>query len=112
MSTVFPFSFICLMILEAEPGDYITIARKAKGSGNWFIGAITDEHARTTTVMLDFLQKGKKYKAIIYEDAPGAHWKNNPEAYLIRTITVDSNTRLKLALAAGGGTAISIFQSE
>jgi hypothetical protein len=99
-------------VLEAEPGDHITIARKGKSSNNWFIGAITDEHARTTTILLDFLQKGKKYKAIIYEDAPGAHWKNNPEAYFIRTITVDSNTRLKLALAAGGGTAISIFQGE
>ncbi|HEY8896024.1 MAG TPA: glycoside hydrolase family 97 protein [Niastella sp.] len=99
-------------ILEAEPGDYITIARKEKGADKWFIGAITDENARTTTVQLNFLQKGKKYKAIVYEDATGANWKTNPEVYSIRTVTVDSNTRLKLILAPGGGTAISIIQSE
>ena len=95
--------------LEAEPGDYITIARREKGANNWFMGAITDENARTTTILLNFLQKGKKYKAIIYEDAPGADWKTNPESYTIRTIMVDSNTRLKLSLAPGGGTAISIM---
>lgn len=99
-------------ILEAEPGDYITIARKEKGTNNWFIGAITDENARTTTLLLNFLQKGKKYKAIIYEDGTGADWKTNPEAYSIRSVTVDSNTRLKLSLAAGGGTAISIMPNE
>jgi fibronectin type 3 domain-containing protein len=99
-------------ILEAEPGDYITIARKEKGTDKWFMGAITDENARTITVPLNFLQKGKKYKAVIYEDAAGASWKTNPEAYSIRTVTVDSSTRLKLVLAPGGGTAISIIQSE
>jgi hypothetical protein len=99
-------------ILEAEPGDYITIARREKGAGNWFIGSITDENARTTTVLLDFLQKGKKYNAVMYEDAPGADWKNNPEAYSIKRITVDSNTRLSLSLAPGGGTAISIIESK
>jgi hypothetical protein len=97
-------------ILEAEPGDYITIARKEKGTNNWFMGAITDENARTTTLLLNFLQKGKKYKAIIYEDGTGANWKTNPESYSIRTVTVDSNTKLKLSLAAGGGAAISIMQ--
>jgi hypothetical protein len=99
-------------ILEAEPGDYITIARKEKGKDNWFMGAITDENARTATILLNFLQKGKKYKAVIYEDAPGADWKTNPEAYSIRRLPVDSNTRLKLSLAPGGGTAISFMESE
>jgi hypothetical protein len=99
-------------ILEAEPGDFITIARKGKGTNNWFMGAITDENARSTTLLLNFLEKGKKYKAVIYEDGPGANWKTNPEAYSIRTVTVDSNTRLKLSLAAGGGTAISIVQND
>jgi hypothetical protein len=99
-------------ILEAEPGDYITIARKEKGKDNWFIGAITDENARTTTILLNFLQKGKKYKTIVYEDAQNADWKTNPEAYSIRSLPVDSNTRLKLSLAPGGGTAISIMESE
>lgn len=99
-------------ILEAEPGDYVTIARKEKGTNNWFIGAITDENARTTSFLLDFLQKGKKYKAVIYEDAKGANWKTNPEAYAIRSLTVDSNTKLQLSLAPGGGAAISIMESE
>ena len=99
-------------ILEAEPGDYITIARKEKGKDNWFIGAITDENARSTTILLNFLQKGKKYKAIVYEDARDADWKANPEAYSIRSQPVDSNTRLKLSLAPGGGTAISIMEIE
>jgi len=99
-------------ILEAEPGDYVTIARREKGKNNWFVGAITDENARTTTIALNFLDKGKKYKAAIYEDAAGANWKTNPEVYSIRQMTVDSNTRLTLSLAPGGGTAISIMQSE
>jgi hypothetical protein len=99
-------------ILEAEPGDYVTIARKGKGTNNWFVGAITDENARTTTLLLNFLEKGKKYKATLYEDGVGANWKTNPEAYSIKTITVDSTTKLKLSLAAGGGTAISIMQIE
>ncbi|MFI5187774.1 MAG: glycoside hydrolase family 97 catalytic domain-containing protein, partial [Chitinophagales bacterium] len=97
-------------ILEAEPGDYITIARKEKGKDNWFVGAITDEHARNTTIALEFLTKGKKYKATIYADAADADWKTNPEAYTIKKITVDNTSKLQLALAPGGGTAISIMQ--
>ncbi len=93
--------------LQAEPGDYLTIARKAKGNQSWFLGAITDENARQTEIKLDFLSKGKKYKATIYEDAKDADWKNNPIAYTIRTIEVTSNSKIKLSLAPGGGTAIS-----
>lgn len=93
--------------LEAEPGDYLTIARKAKNSEKWFLGSITDENARKTSVSLDFLTKGKKYKAIMYQDAKTAHWENNPKAYEIKTITVSASTKLDLKLAAGGGTAIS-----
>lgn len=93
--------------LQAEPGDYLTIVRKAKGKQSWFLGAITDENARQTEIKLDFLTKGKKYKAIIYEDAKDADWKNNPIAYTIRTIEVTSNSKIKLSLAPGGGTAIS-----
>ena len=93
--------------LQAEPGDYLTIARKAKGKQSWFLGAITDENARQTEIKLDFLSKGKKYKAIIYEDAKDADWRNNPKAYTIRTINVTSNSKIKLRLAPGGGTAIS-----
>jgi glucan 1,4-alpha-glucosidase len=93
--------------LEAEPGDYLTIARKTKGKETWFLGAITDENARKSEIKLDFLTKGKKYKAIIYEDAKDADWKNNPIAYKISTIEVTSKSKIKLNLAPGGGTAIS-----
>lgn len=95
--------------LEAEPGNYLTVARKAKGSENWFVGAITDENPRNTTISLDFLTPGKKYKAIIYQDGKTAHWEKNPINYEIKTIEVTSKSKLKLNLAAGGGTAISIF---
>ena len=95
--------------LEAEPGDYLTIARKAKATENWFVGAITDENPRNTEIKLDFLTPGKKYKAIIYQDGKTAHWKNNPINYEIKTIEVTSKSKLKLILAAGGGTAISIM---
>ncbi|NRT11999.1 glycoside hydrolase family 97 protein [Flavobacterium sp. 14A] len=93
--------------LEAEPGDYLTVVRKAKGSEDWFLGAVTDENARETIINLDFLTKGKKYKATIYADAKDADWKANPIAYTISTLTVTSKSKLKLNLAAGGGTAIS-----
>lgn len=95
--------------LEAEPGDYLTVARKAKGNENWFVGAITDENPRNTTISLDFLTPGKKYKAIIYQDGKTAHWDKNPINYEIKTIEVTSKSKLKLNLASGGGTAISIF---
>ncbi|MBK8608802.1 MAG: glycoside hydrolase family 97 protein [Chitinophagaceae bacterium] len=95
--------------LEAEPGEYITVARKAKKSNNWFVGSITNEQARTTTVDLDFLDAGKKYQAIIYADAPDADFEKNPAAYVISKQTVNSKTVLNLKLAPGGGTAISIM---
>ncbi len=95
--------------IEAEPGDYITIARKAKGTGNWFIGAITDENARTSSFKFDFLDANKKYVATIYRDADNADWKANPEAYTIEKFIVDNNTILHLKLAPGGGCAVSIM---
>jgi hypothetical protein len=95
-------------VLEAEPNDYITIARRGKNSTDWFIGAITDEQARTANVTLDFLKPGQKYQATIYEDAPDAHWQNNPKAYKIRTIAVQFGQQLAIPLAAGGGAAIHI----
>lgn len=97
-------------IVEAEPGDYITIARKAKGTNDWYIGAITDENSRTAQIPLDFLEKGKKYKAAIYSDAANADWKTNPEAYTIQHEAVDNTTILNLKLAPGGGAAISISE--
>jgi hypothetical protein len=93
--------------LEAEPGDYLTVARKAKDSESWFLGSITDENARKSEIKLDFLTKGQKYKATIYEDAKDANWKKNPIAYKIRTIVVTSKSKINLNLAPGGGTAIS-----
>jgi len=95
-------------ILEAEPGDYVTIARKAKGTDKWFVGGITDENERTSTIDLSFLDAGKKYEATIYRDAEDAHYDSNPEVYVIEKKTVDSKTILKLKEAAGGGYAISL----
>ncbi len=94
--------------IEAEPGEYITIARKAKRTNNWFLGTITNENSRTTNVTLDFLDAGKKYTAIIYADADNADYKTNPAAYKITKQVVDSKTVLNLKLAPGGGCAVSI----
>lgn len=94
-------------ILEAEPGDYITIVRKAKGKDSWFLGGITDEHARSTDISLHFLDKGKKYIATIYADADNADVNGNPEAYKITKQTVDAGSSLHLVLANGGGVAVS-----
>ena len=95
--------------LEAEPGDYLTVARKDKKSENWFLGTITDENPRNTEIKLDFLSPNKKYKAIVYQDGKTAHWEKNPMSYEIKTVTVTSKSKLKLVLAAGGGTAISFM---
>ena len=94
--------------LEAEPGDYITVARKAKGKDSWFLGSITDENARTTTVDLSFLDAGKKYTATIYADADDASYDKNPAAYKITKQVVDNKTTLTLKLATSGGCAISL----
>jgi len=95
-------------ILEAEPGDYITIARKSKGKNEWFVGGITDENSRTATIPFDYLPKGKKYVATIYSDAKDGNWNQKPQNYIIRKVTVTSKTVLKEYIAPGGGFAISI----
>jgi hypothetical protein len=94
--------------LEAEPGSHITVARKDKQSQRWFLGAITNENARSTEISLSFLSPKQKYKATIYQDGKTAHWKNNPKDYEIKTIEVTSKTKLKLQLASSGGTAITL----
>lgn len=99
-------------ILEAEPGDYVIIARKAKGKGDWFMGAITDENSRNFTEALSFLDADKKYVATIYRDADSAHWEHNPEAYQIEKFIVDYKTMLKIKLAPGGGTAVSLIPAK
>lgn len=98
--------------LAAEPGDYIVVARQAKQSGQWFAAGVTDENARTLDVSLDFLEKGRKYEATIYADAPDAHYRTNPQAYTVTRRKVDSRTRLKMYLAPGGGFAISFRELE
>ncbi|WP_211196212.1 glycoside hydrolase family 97 protein [Flavobacterium sp. H122] len=94
--------------LEAEPGYYLTIARKDKNSNNWFVGNSNGYNARTATVNLDFLEKGKKYEATIYADADNADYKTNPQAYKISKQKVTNKTKLLLKTAAGGGFGISI----
>ncbi len=94
--------------LEAEPMEYITAARKAKGTDNWFVGGVTGENDRVATVNMKFLDKGKKYTATIYQDAPNANYKTHPQAYVITQKKVTSKTVLKIKEVAGGGFAISI----
>lgn len=95
--------------LEAEPGDFITVARKDKNSDDWFVGGITDENPRTAMVDFSFLPDGKKYTATLYGDAPNADYRTNPKAYQIKQIEVSSRTRLKQQLAAGGGFAMHLI---
>lgn len=95
-------------ILEAEPGDYVTIARKARGKNEWYIGGITDENAREAVIDLSFLPAGKKYQATIYADGKKADWRTNPQDYVITTKKVTNKTKLKQRLAPSGGVAISI----
>lgn len=96
--------------LEAEPGYYITTARKDKNSNNWFVGNVNGLNARTSTISLDFLEKGKKYEATIYADAADAHYKTNPQAYKITKQKVTYKSKLQLTTAPGGGYGISIVE--
>ena len=94
--------------LEAEPGEYISIARKTKGKDTWFIGSVCGETARTSNITFDYLPNGKTYVATIYADKADAHYKNNPQAYYIRSILVTSKSKLAQFCAPGGGYAISL----
>lgn len=95
--------------LNAEIQEYLTIARKERNTDKWFIGSITDENERTLTISLSFLDKGKKYNAVIYSDSDDSHWNNNPTAYKIEEMVVDNSTTINLHLAPGGGAAISLI---
>ena len=97
--------------LEAEPGDYLTIARRAKGSNNWFVGGITDENARTATFQLDFLDPNKKYIASLYADGKDADYQKNPTSYQIKTGIVTSKTKMNIKLARSGGFALSLIEA-
>ena len=96
--------------LEAEPGDYITVARKAKGTDNWFVGGKCDENGHQTNLKLDFLDEGVRYACTIYADAKNAHWQGNAKAYTITKKTVKKGDVLKLREAPGGGFAISLIK--
>ena len=96
------------LYLEAEPGEYITIARRAKGTDDWYMGCTAGYNGHESNLKLDFLTPGKKYEATIYADAKDAHWETNPQAYTITKKKVTSKTKLKLKAAVGGGYAISI----
>ena len=97
--------------LEAEPGDYITVARKAKGTGNWFVGGITDENARVSTFTLDFLEPGKEYVATLYTDAKDADYEKNPTAYQIKKGIVTNKTKISVKMARSGGFALSLIEA-
>ena len=98
--------------LEAEPGDYITIARKEKDGNNWFVGNVNGVTPRTSEIEFDFLEKGKTYVATVYSDAEDAHYKDNPQAYEIKKYRVNSKSELSQKSAAGGGYAISIMEAD
>lgn len=95
-------------VLEAEPGQYITYARKAKGENEWFVGNTNGYDARTSNIVFDFLPKNTTYEATIYSDAKDANYKTNPQAYQIKKMKVSSKSKLSLYCAPGGGYAISI----
>jgi hypothetical protein len=98
--------------IEAEPGDFITVARKAKGTNNWFVGNVNGYNSRTSNIDFSFLEKGKKYTATIYADAKDAHYKTNPQAYTIKKIAVTNKSKLSQLSAPGGGYAISIIETK
>ena len=94
--------------LEAEPGEYITIARRAKGTDDWYLGCTAGYNGHKSDLKLDFLTPGKKYEATIYADAKGTAWNNKPQAYTITKKKVTNKSKLKLTAGIGGGYAISI----
>ncbi|HIB38433.1 glycoside hydrolase family 97 protein [Mesonia sp.] len=97
--------------LEAEPGDYVTIARKAKGKNEWFVGSMTDENSRTAIVDFSFLPKGENYIATVYADGKEASFDKNPQSYTIQQFVVTHKSKLKQFIARGGGLAISIKEA-
>jgi len=98
--------------IEAEPGRYITVARKAKGTGKWFLGSVNGETPRTSSIAFDFLEPGKTYIATIYGDGKDAHYKTNPQSYIIRKVAVTSKSKLSQFVAPGGGYAISFVEGD
>ena len=97
--------------LEAEPGDYITVARKAKGTDSWFVGGITDENPRTSAFTLDFLEPGKQYVATLYADGKEADFEKNPTSYQIKKGLVTNKNKMSVKLARSGGFAVSLIEA-
>ncbi|MDY5858948.1 MAG: glycoside hydrolase family 97 protein [Porphyromonas sp.] len=95
--------------LEAEPGEYVTVARKAKGTDKWFVGNVAGLKGHKSVLTLDFLDKGKSYTATIYEDGKDASYDKNPQSYNIRKVKVKKGSKLTITSARGGGYAISII---
>lgn len=98
--------------LEAEPGDYLTVARKEKNNNDWYIGNVNGETPRTSKIKFDFLDPGKIYIATVYADAKDAHFKDNPQAYKITQYRVDNRSKLSQSSAPGGGYAISVMEAD
>ncbi|KEO71952.1 glycoside hydrolase family 97 protein [Anditalea andensis] len=98
--------------LEAEPGDFVTTARKAKGKNEWFIGSVTDENARQASINFDFLPSGNTYIATVYADGKDASWDKNPQSYTVNKFLVNATSKLKQHIAPGGGLAISIKEAS
>lgn len=96
------------VVLDAEIGDYVYVARKQKNKNDWYIGAITDEQSREFNLRFDFLEENKKYEATIYKDAETADWLVNPMQYKIENKKINKKDKLKIRLAPGGGCAISV----
>lgn len=97
------------VVLNGEVGEFVTIAREERDTGNWFVGGITDQNARTQAIDFSFLEAGKTYVATVYSDGEDAHWDTNPESYKIQELEVDSTSNITIELAAGGGFAISVM---
>ena len=97
-------------VLNGEVGDYVTIARKERKTGNWFVGGITDENARTINLDFSFLETGQIYEATLYKDTADAHWNNNPTDIEIEKLQISKETKLSIKLAPGGGFAISLLK--
>ncbi|MCF6319931.1 MAG: glycoside hydrolase family 97 catalytic domain-containing protein, partial [Proteobacteria bacterium] len=95
-------------VLNGEIGNFVTIARQEKETGSWFVGSITDEEKREITISFDFLEPATEYEAIIYKDAAGSHWQNNPTSYEIEETIIKKDMERTFLLAEGGGLAMSL----
>ena len=99
-------------VLNGEVGDFVTIAREERVTGNWFVGSITDENSRDITINFDFLPANVRYKAMVYKDAQDTHWNDNPTSYELEELLITNNLVKTFHLAEGGGLAISLLKEK